>query len=99
VGFGVGADLPSGFIFAIGRDAGVPHSSGNPADLMRLGQTIVFDIYPAEAGAVITMISPALGVSVTPTPKRRSMYDEVKDVYEKVIENIDLNVASRIIKN
>ncbi len=32
-----GAELPSGFIFAIGRDAGVPHSSGNPTDLMRLG--------------------------------------------------------------
>ncbi|MFN8404443.1 MAG: aminopeptidase P family N-terminal domain-containing protein [Anaerolineales bacterium] len=45
-----GAELPSGFIFAIGRDAGVPHSAGNPSDLMRLGQTIVFDIYPAEAG-------------------------------------------------
>src|SRR5690606_10797578 len=40
-----GAELPSGFIFAIGRDAGVPHSAGNPSDLMRLGQTIVFDIY------------------------------------------------------
>jgi Xaa-Pro aminopeptidase len=45
-----GGEFPSGFIFAIGRDAGVPHSSGNPSDLMRLGQTIVFDIYPAEAG-------------------------------------------------
>ena len=45
-----GAELPSGFIFAIGRDAGVPHSAGNPTDLMKLGQTIVFDIYPAEAG-------------------------------------------------
>ena len=45
-----GADNPRGAIFAIGRDAGVPHSSGNPTDLLRLGQTIVFDIYPCEAG-------------------------------------------------
>ena len=45
-----GAENPEGTIFAIGRDAGVPHSSGNPEDPLKLGQTIVFDIYPCEAG-------------------------------------------------
>ncbi len=45
-----GAENPEGTIFAIGRDAGVPHSSGNPADRLKLGQTIVFDIFPCEAG-------------------------------------------------
>jgi len=46
----LGAENPEGTIFAIGRDAGVPHSSGNPTDLLKLGQTIVFDIFPCEAG-------------------------------------------------
>ena len=46
----LGADNPEGTIFAIGRDAGVPHSSGTPTDLLRLGETIVFDIFPCEAG-------------------------------------------------
>lgn len=45
-----GAENPEGCIFAIGRDAGVPHSSGTLTDPLRLGQTIVFDIYPCEAG-------------------------------------------------
>lgn len=45
-----GAENPEGTIFAIGRDAGVPHSAGTESDWMRLGQTIVFDIYPCEAG-------------------------------------------------
>ncbi len=45
-----GAENPEDTIFAIGRDAGVPHSSGNPDDVLKLGQTIVFDIYPCEAG-------------------------------------------------
>ncbi len=45
-----GADNPEGTIFAIGHDAGVPHSSGNPTDPLELGQTIVFDIFPCEAG-------------------------------------------------
>ena len=44
------ADNPEGVIFSIGRDAAIPHSSGNPTDLLRLGQTIVFDIYPCEKG-------------------------------------------------
>lgn len=44
------AEDPEGVIFAIGRDAGVPHSSGNPEDVVRLGKTIVFDIFPCEAG-------------------------------------------------
>jgi len=45
-----GAENPEGTIFAIGRDAGVPHSSGNTEDPLKLGQTIVFDIYPCESG-------------------------------------------------
>jgi Xaa-Pro aminopeptidase len=45
-----GAENPEDTIFAIGRDAGVPHSSGNPSDPLKLGRTIVFDIYPCEAG-------------------------------------------------
>jgi Xaa-Pro aminopeptidase len=44
------AENPEGTIFSIGRDAGVPHSAGNPADTLQLGKTIVFDIYPCEAG-------------------------------------------------
>ena len=45
-----GADNPEGTIFAIGRDAGVPHSTGTASDPLRLGQTIVYDIFPCEAG-------------------------------------------------
>jgi len=45
-----GAENPEGTIFAIGRDAAIPHSSGDPAQVLKLGQTIVFDIYPCEQG-------------------------------------------------
>lgn len=46
-----GASNPEATIFAIGRDAGVPHSAGTLTDVIRLGQTIVFDIFPCEAGS------------------------------------------------
>ncbi|MCD6577599.1 MAG: aminopeptidase P family protein [Anaerolineaceae bacterium] len=46
----LGADNPEDTIFAIGRDGGIPHSSGSPDDLIELGKPIVFDIFPCETG-------------------------------------------------
>ncbi|HBY98457.1 MAG: Xaa-Pro peptidase family protein [Ardenticatenaceae bacterium] len=37
-----------GTIFAIGLDAAIPHNSGKPDDPLRLGQPIVFDIFPRD---------------------------------------------------
>lgn len=37
-------------IFAQGRDAGVPHSRGQDAMPLQLGQSIVFDLFPRERG-------------------------------------------------
>jgi Xaa-Pro aminopeptidase len=88
-----GAELPSGFIFAIGRDAGVPHSAGEPDDLMKLGQTIVFDIYPAEKGGGYYYDFTRTWSLGYATPEAQKLYDEVKDVYDKVIENVDLNAG------
>jgi len=42
---------PEGVIFAIGRDAGIPHSTGEDADPIELGKTIIYDIFPREPGA------------------------------------------------
>jgi len=46
----LGAENPGGGIFAIGRDGGIPHNTGNPQDPIELGMPIVFDISPREAG-------------------------------------------------
>jgi Xaa-Pro aminopeptidase len=43
-------DAEDGTIFAIGRDAGIPHSRGADRHPLALGQTIVYDIFPAEPG-------------------------------------------------
>lgn len=39
-----------GMIFACGRDTGVPHSRGQKDSPLTLGETIVFDYFPREAG-------------------------------------------------
>lgn len=86
-----GAELPSGFIFAIGRDAGVPHSAGNPSDLIRLGQTIVFDIYPAEAGGGYYYDFTRTWSLGYATPEAQELYDQVKEIFETLMDNFDLN--------
>lgn len=86
-----GAELPSGFIFAIGRDAGVPHSAGTPTDLMKLGQTIVFDIYPAEAGGGYYYDFTRTWSLGYATPEAQSLYDQVKEIFNTLNDNFDLN--------
>jgi Xaa-Pro aminopeptidase len=43
-------EVPEGVIFAIGRDAGVPHNKGNPEDVLSLGRSIIFDFGPRQLG-------------------------------------------------
>ena len=79
-----GAENPHETIFAIGRDAGVPHSTGTSGDRIELGKTIVFDIFPSEAGGGyfydITRTW-SLGYA---TDEALKIYEDVFEVYEKV---------------
>jgi Xaa-Pro aminopeptidase len=87
----LGAENPEGTIFAIGRDGGVPHSSGTPTDLLRLGQTIIFDIYPCEkGGGYFYDFTRTWSLGYT-TPEAQKLYDQVRAVFDKVMENLDLN--------
>ena len=87
----LGGENPEGTIFAIGRDAGVPHSAGTPTDLLRLGQTIVFDIYPCEEGGGYFYDFTRTWSLGYATPPAQELYDEVHLVYRKLIDNLDLN--------
>jgi Xaa-Pro aminopeptidase len=87
----LGAENPEGTIFAIGHDAGVPHSIGTPTDLLRLGQTIVFDIYPCEAGGGYFYDFTRTWSLGYATPEAQKLFDEVKGVFDRVLENLDLN--------
>lgn len=68
-----GADV----IFAIGRDAGVPHSAGTPTDLIQLGKTIVYDIFPKGPGGYHADITRTWCLGYAP--------DEVQRAYEQVM--------------
>jgi Xaa-Pro aminopeptidase len=88
-----GAVDVEGVIFAIGRDAGIPHSVGDPEDLMTLGKTIVFDIFPAEQGGGYFYDFTRTWSLGYATPETQALYDQVHEIYDKVIENLDLNAS------
>lgn len=81
----LGVENPEGTIFAIGRDAGVPHSSGTPGDVLRLGQTIVYDIFPCEAGGGYYYdMTRTWCLGYVPDDVQK-LYDEVREVYDKIV--------------
>ncbi len=86
-----GAVDVEGVIFSIGHDAGVPHSTGDPKDLMTLGKTIVFDIFPAEQGGGYFYDFTRTWSLGYATPEAQALYDQVKEVYDQVVEDLDLN--------
>jgi Xaa-Pro aminopeptidase len=88
-----GAVDVEGVIFAIGRDAGVPHSVGDPNDLMTLGRTIVFDIFPAEKGGGYFYDFTRTWSLGYATPETQALYDQVHEIYDRAVENLDLNAS------
>ncbi len=86
----LGASNPEATIFAIGRDAGVPHSAGTPTDLMRLGQSIVFDIFPCEAGGGYFYDFTRTWSLGYATDELLSLYDQVHRVYKDLAAGLKL---------
>ncbi len=88
-----GAENPEGTIFAIGRDAGVPHSSGSPKDAVRLGQTIVFDIFPCEQGGGYYYDFTRTWCLGYAPDEVLSLYEQVKSVYQQVMNALEINTS------
>ncbi len=90
-----GMDVPEGIIFAIGRDAGVPHNKGNADDLIRLGQTIIFDMGTREAnGGYYFDMTRSFCLGYAPAEVRKA-YDDVKECMEKIISSYKAGASVR----
>jgi Xaa-Pro aminopeptidase len=86
-----GVENPHGTIFAIGRDAGVPHSTGTPSDVMALGKTIVFDIFPCEAGGGYHYDFTRTWCLGYAPGEAQALYEDVLAVYRRVMSELKLN--------
>ena len=87
-----GAENPEDTIFAIGRDAGVPHSSGTLTDPIKLGKTIVFDIYPCEAGGGYFYDFTRTWCLGYASEAVQNAYNQVKSVYEQIVAELEFGV-------
>jgi Xaa-Pro aminopeptidase len=87
-----GAENPEGTIFAIGRDAGVPHSAGTPSDMLRIGQTIVFDIFPCEAGGGYYYDFTRTWCLGYAPDDALALYEDVLAVYREILDTLEPGV-------
>jgi Xaa-Pro aminopeptidase len=90
-----GAANPEGTVFAIGRDAGVPHSAGTDHDRIPIGKPIVFDIFPCEArGGYFHDFTRTWCLDHAPEPVHQ-VYENVLEVYETVLNTMKPNTPCR----
>jgi len=85
---------PEGVIFAIGRDAGVPHSKGRADDPLRLGQTIVYDLYPRAPSGYFFDVTRTFCLGYAP-PEVERAYQDVADCLDGVIGAVRVGVETK----
>ncbi|HOJ01684.1 MAG TPA: Xaa-Pro peptidase family protein [Anaerolineaceae bacterium] len=90
-----GADNPEETIFSIGRDAGIPHSAGNADDRMELGKTIVFDIFPCEAGGGYFYDFTRTWCLGYASEEIQKVYQDVFTVHQGMLESLKVNTPFR----
>jgi Xaa-Pro aminopeptidase len=91
----MGAENPEGTIFAIGRDSGVPHSAGDPEDAIRLGKTIVFDIFPCQSGGGYFFDFTRTWCLGYATDEAQSLYEDVLGVYTQIMSELKGNTLCK----
>ncbi len=84
---------PEGFIFATGRDAGIPHSKGTPTAPLRLGESIVFDIFPREMGGYFFDFTRTFSLGYAPEPLQ-ALHRDVLDSLEHVKAALRVGVGA-----
>lgn len=86
-----GAENPEATIFAIGRDGGVPHSTGTPTDPIELGKAIVFDIFPCQGGGgYFYDFTRTWCLGYAPDVVQKT-YNQVWQVYHQLVSELELN--------
>lgn len=90
-----GLESPEGVIFAQGRDAGLPHATGDDAAQLKLGQAIVFDIFPrTRGGGYYHDMTRTFAIGYAP-PELQQAYDEVLGAFNHVVSELELGAPTK----
>ncbi|PWH18522.1 MAG: hypothetical protein DDG59_06155 [Anaerolineae bacterium] len=86
-----GAENPHGTVFAMGRDAAIPHSAGDDQMILEVGKTIVFDIFPCqEQGGYYYDFTRTWCLGYAPDDVQK-LYEDVRTVYQTVVKALQVN--------
>jgi Xaa-Pro aminopeptidase len=86
--FEAGLEEPHGNIIAMGRDAGVPHNSGNDADVLLEGKPIVIDLFPVQSGGGYYFdVTRTICVGKAPA-ELRDLHALVREAVDRTMETI-----------
>lgn len=86
-----GLDNPHGIIFAPGAEGGVPHSLGSTNAPLRLGEPIVFDIFPVEAGGGYFADFTRTWCFGHATDEALKLYEDVRHVYDTIMAELKID--------
>jgi len=88
----------TGMIFAQGHDAGFPHSRGEEADPVRLGKSIVFDLFPRELGGGYHHDMTRTWCIGYAPPEVQKAYDQVMQAFDIAIEAYGLGKPTHLMQ-
>lgn len=91
----MGAENPEGTIFAQGRDAGVPHNNGTDTDILQLGKSIIFDLFPCQAGGGYFYDCTRTWCLGYAPDEVLAIYENVSEVYDKLYQALKLDAPFR----
>ena len=83
-----------GHIFSQGRDAAVPHNAGDVDMPMRLGQSIIFDIFPQVASNYFHDLTRTWSLGYA-TDEVQEAWDQTKEIFDQVMGSLALGVPCR----
>ncbi len=83
-----------GCIFAQGREAGVPHNAGSPDVPMRLGQSIVFDIFPLVPSGYFHDMTRTWSLGYA-TDEVQTAWDQTKVIFDRIMGSLQVGKPCR----
>jgi Xaa-Pro aminopeptidase len=86
----------SEMIFAQGRDGGFPHSCGEADDALKLGQAIIFDLFPNELGGGYHHDSTRTWCIGHASEAVQEAYDQVMTAFDIAVEVIRPGMETKV---
>lgn len=81
-------------IFSQGRDAGIPHNTGDPEMPLRLGQSIVFDIFPIRSSGYFHDMTRTWSLGYA-TDEVMQAWEQTKEIFDRVMADLALGRPCR----